>query len=231
MKAVILAGGLGTRLRPFTEVIPKPLLPIGEKSIMEVQIGFLARYGFDHIYVATNYMADYIEAFFGDGSRLGVRITYSREGKPLGTAGPLSLLREELVEPFILMNGDILTKLDFAAFYSFGLHQEADLTIATKIITTPFRFGNVIIDEQGYVVDVEEKPEFRLEILAGIYFLRPAVLGLIPDNQYYGMDQLIKRMLAERRPIARYLIQEYWLDIGQVEDYSKAKEAYAEHFT
>jgi NDP-mannose synthase len=229
-KAVILAGGLGTRLRPFTEIIPKPLLPVGEKSIMEIQIRLLASHGFDDIYVATNYMADYVQAYLGDGEKLGVHLHYSQEEKPLGTAGPLSLLRRQLTEPFLLMNGDILTRLDLAAFFRFALAQAADLTIATKIITTPFRFGNVKVDKEGYIVDVEEKPELKLEILAGIYCLKPAVLSLIPDGQYYGMDTLIKDMLARQQRIARYLIQEYWLDIGQVEDYSQAREVYSEHF-
>lgn len=229
-KAVILAGGLGTRLRPFTEIIPKPLLPIGEKSIMEIQIRLLAAHGFDEIYVATNYMADYVQAYLGNGEKLGVRLHYSQEAKPLGTAGPLSLLRVQLNEPFLLMNGDILTKLDLAAFFRFALSQKSDLTIATKIMTTPFRFGNVKVDEEGYIVHVEEKPELKLEVLAGIYCLKPAILSLIPDDEYYGMDTLIKDMLARKQRIARYLIQEYWLDIGQVEDYSQAREIYSEHF-
>jgi len=229
-KAVILAGGLGTRLRPFTEIIPKPLLPIGEKSIMEIQIRLLAAHGFDEIYVATNYMADYVQAYLGNGEKLGVRLHYSQEAKPLGTAGPLSLLRPQLDQPFLLMNGDVLTKLDLAAFFRFALGQHADLTIATKIITTPFRFGNVKVDEEGYIIDVEEKPELKLEVLAGIYCLKPAILSLIPDDEYYGMDTLIKDMLARKQRIARYLIQEYWLDIGQVEDYSQAREIYSEHF-
>src|SRR3970040_505646 len=109
MKAVILAGGLGTRLKPFTEAIPKPLLPIGEKSVLEIQIQHLAKYGFDEIYIATNYKANYVESFIGDGQRMGVRITFSKEEKPLGTCGPIRLLKDELTEPFLLMNGDILT--------------------------------------------------------------------------------------------------------------------------
>jgi len=230
MKAVILAGGLGTRLKPFTEVIPKPLLPIGEKAVMEVQIEMLAKYGFDEIYIATNYMSDYVRAFLGDGSKYGVELIFSKEEKALGTAGPLSLLKEELDEPFIVMNGDILTKLDFSALYEFALVQESDLTLATKIITTPFRFGNVIVDENNYVIDMEEKPEFHLEILAGIYCMKPGVFRFIPDNEMFGMDSLIMKMLEAEQKISRYLVQEYWIDIGQVEDYSKAREVYTEHF-
>ena len=230
MKAVILAGGLGTRLRPFTEVIPKPLLPLGEKSILEIQILTLRDHGFDEVFIATNYMSDYIEAFLGDGSKYGVTLRYSREVEPLGTCGPLSLLRDALTEPFVVMNGDILTQLDFGAFYRRAVEQEADLTVATKFITTPFRFGNVQVDERGHIVHMEEKPAFTLEVLAGIYCLKPALFGYIPDGTYYGMDTLIKTLLAEQKPIARHVVDAYWVDIGQVEDYSKAREEYEEVF-
>lgn len=230
MKAVILAGGLGTRLRPFTEVIPKPLLPLGEHSLMETQISMLKEHGFDNIVVATNYKADYVEAFLGDGSRLGVNLTFSREEMPLGTCGPLTLLKTQLTAPFIMMNGDILTKLDFSALHRFAVARDSDLTVATKIVTTPFRFGNVRVDEHEHILEVEEKPELKFEVLAGIYCMKPGIFDLIPDNAYFGIDQLIKVMLAERKPISRYLIHEYWLDIGQVEDYDKARQEYASNF-
>ena len=231
MKAVILAGGLGHRLRPFTEVIPKPLLPLGERSVLEVQIAALSRAGADEVIVATNYKSRLIEAFVGDGSRFGLRVTFSQELTPLGTAGPLSLLRDRLDEPFLMMNGDVLTKLDFARFYEFGVREAADLTVGTKVITTPFRFGNVHVADGGHIVGVDEKPEFTLEIVAGIYCMKPSVFRLIPVNQYYGMDMLIKRMIAANERVARYLIQDYWLDIGQVDDYSKARSDYEQHFS
>jgi NDP-sugar pyrophosphorylase family protein len=230
MKAVILAGGLGTRLRPFTEVIPKPLLPLGEKSVTEVQIQRLRDAGCTDIYLATNYMSDYVEAFLGDGARHGVRLHYSREEKPLGTCGPLSLLREQLDEPFLVTNGDILSKVDFARLYRHAASEPSLLTVATKIISTPFRFGNVQVDDQNHIIGVEEKPEFNLEILAGIYCMKPGVFRFIPNDTYYGVDKLIKDMLAQKELISRYLIEEYWLDIGQVEDYSKAREEYERHF-
>jgi NDP-mannose synthase len=231
MKAVILAGGLGTRLRPFTEVIPKPLLPLGEKSLTEVQIVSLRACGFDEIYIATNYMAEFVEAFFGDGSRFGVRLQFSRETKPLGTCGPITLLKSELTEPFILMNGDILTKLDFRAFWQWAVKRDSLLTVATKLITTPFRFGNVKVDDADHIVGIQEKPDFILEVLAGIYCMKPAIFELIPDNQYFGMDTLLEDMISTRKSVSRYLIHDYWIDIGQVDDYSEARNAYAEHFT
>ena len=230
MKAVILAGGLGHRLKPFSEIIPKPLLPLGDQSILEIQIGALRRAGVDEVFVATNYKSALLEAFLGDGSRLGLRVTISREEERLGTAGPLSLLRDRLRDPFLMMNGDILTKLDFQDLYRFGVEQPSDLTVATKVITTPFRFGNVHVDAAGNIIGVDEKPEFKLEIVAGIYVIKPKLFRHIPDGQYYGMDTLIKSMIEAQEPVSRYLIREYWLDIGQVDDYSQARTEYAQHF-
>ena len=229
MKAVILAGGLGERLRPFTQAIPKSLLPVGEKSLLEIQIRRLAEGGAQEIYLATNYKTEYIENFIGDGSEYGVRISYSRETMPLGTCGPLSLLRTELTDPFIVMNGDILTTIDIAKFYAFGEQQESEFTIATKQVATPFNFGRV--ETQGNrILAVEEKPELYLQVVAGIYFMRPSVLDLVPDEEYFGIDQLINQMLAAGRVMTRYLMDEYWLDIGRIEDYETADEAYKTHF-
>ncbi|MDD4310275.1 MAG: sugar phosphate nucleotidyltransferase [Candidatus Cloacimonetes bacterium] len=229
MIAIILSGGLGTRLRPFTEIIPKPLLPIGEKAVLEIQIDHLKEHGFNHIFLATNYKSDYIENFFGDGSKYGVKLTISKEDKPLGTAGPVKLLKNILTEPFLVMNGDILTQLNYSGLYRFAMEQESLLTISTKEIVTPFQFGN-IFTEGDYVTGIEEKPDFRTTILAGIYIFKPEILGLIPDDTYYGMDTLIKTMIAKQMPITHYPIKEYWLDIGQITDYEKAQEIYKEHF-
>ena len=230
MKAVILAGGLGSRLKPFTEVIPKPLLPLGEQSLMEIQITMLRDHGFDEVFVATNYRAEFVEAFMGNGERFGVELTFSREEKPLGTCGPIGLLRDRLTEPFIMLNGDILTKLDFRRLYDFAAEQDSDLTVGTKVISTPFRFGNVQVDDNNHILDVDEKPELKFEILAGIYCMKPNIFQMIPDGEYFGIDQLIKNMLAASTPVSRYLIQEYWLDIGQVEDYEEARKKYSDNF-
>lgn len=231
MKAVILAGGLGTRLKPFTDVIPKPLLPLGDKTLLEIQIEHLKKSGFDEIFLAVNYKANYIQSYLGDGSRYGIKINYSVEEKPLGTCGPVKLLEKQLTEPFILMNGDILSRVDFANVYEFAsAYADSPFTIATKIITTPFRFGN--IESNGvYITNVEEKPEFSFEIVAGIYIMKPAIFKYIPPDVYYGIDTLIKNLLELKVPVTKYLIKDYWLDIGIVEDYEKAKELYATHFT
>ncbi|NLO11375.1 MAG: NTP transferase domain-containing protein [Candidatus Cloacimonetes bacterium] len=230
MKAVILSGGLGTRLKPFTEVIPKPLLPIGEKAVLEIQIEHLKANGFNHIFLATNYKSGYIENFFGDGSKYGVKLMVSKEEKPLGTAGPVKLLQEHLTEPFLVMNGDILTQLAYKNLYDFAISKDSLLTISTKEIVTPFQFGNIHTDGD-YVSGIEEKPDLRTTILAGIYIFKPQILELIPDDEYFGMDALIRKMLDLNLPITHYPIQEYWLDIGQVKDYEKAQEIYKERFS
>lgn len=229
MKAVILAGGLGSRLRPFTQIIPKPLLPIGEKSVLEIQIEHLKDNGFDEIFLATNYKSDYIGNFFGDGSRYGVKLAISKEEKPLGTAGPLTLLKHELDDTFLMMNGDILTLLNFNNMYSFASKNDCLLTIGIKDYIMPFAFGNVFI-EGDYVTGIEEKPDIKYKILAGIYVMKPGIFDLIPDDQYFGMDNLIQKMLAENHPISKYEIAEYWLDIGQVEDFQQAQDIYSKHF-
>ncbi|MDY6826530.1 MAG: sugar phosphate nucleotidyltransferase [Bacillota bacterium] len=228
-KAVILAGGLGTRLKPFTQVIPKPLLPIGEKSVLEIQIEHLKKYGFNEIYLATNYKSEYIEKFFGDGKSYGVNIHISKEEKPLGTVGPLALLKKNLTEPFLVMNGDILTLLDFGKFYDFAVQKEAMLTVAIKELITPFQFGRITTDGD-FVASIEEKPDIKMNILAGIYIFKPQIFEIIPENEYYSMDILIKKMLHEKMPITKYDIIEYWLDIGRVDDFEQAQEIYNNHF-
>jgi len=229
MKAVILAGGLGTRLRPFTQVIPKPLLPIGDQSVLEIQVKQLKEHGFDEIFLATSYKADYIRNFFGDGSQYGVKITISKEEEPLGTVGPLSLLRDQLDEPFILMNGDVLSLVDHGAMYEFAAKLGTTLTVGLKRYITPMAFGKIEYDGD-FVLGVEEKPDFISYILSGIYVMTPDVFQFIPDGQRYGLDQLIQDMLEKSEPIAKYDIKEYWLDIGQIDDYEKAQAEFLEEY-
>ena len=228
-QAVILAGGLGTRLKPFTEVIPKPLLPIGEKAVLEIQIEHLKKFGFDDIFLATNYMSDYIGNFFGDGSRYGVRLTISPEDKPLGTAGPIKLLQPKLTDTFLVMNGDILSLMDFAKFFDFAAAKKTLLTVAVKKIVTPYAFGNIYF-EGDLVTRVEEKPNIVTFALAGMYIMQPEIFSLIPEGEYFGMDKLIQSMLDRGIPIAKYEMQEYWLDIGRMDDYQQAQDAYQRHF-
>ena len=229
MKAVILAGGLGTRLKPFTEVIPKPLLPIGEKAVLEIQIEHLKKHGFNEIYLATNYKSDYIENFFGDGTRYGVKLIISREEKPLGTVGPLSLLKTKLSEQFVVMNGDVLSNINFTNFYNFAKEKDTLLSVSVKKIIMPYDFGNIFFKDD-YVVGIEEKPDLITYALAGIYIMKPEIFNLIPNDKYYGMDILIKRMLSEQIPISKYELSEYWLDIGRIDDFETAQKDFNDNF-
>lgn len=228
MKAVILAGGLGTRLKPFTEAIPKPLLPIGEKAILEIQMERLKVYGFDEIFLATNHKSEYIKNFFGDGQRYGVKLTVSKEDIPLGTAGPIKLLQNELTEPFIVMNGDILSLINFKKLFDYSNEKATCLTISIKKEVTPFEFGNIGFNGD-FVTEIEEKPDLITYILAGIYVMTPEIFDFIPEGKYFGMDLLIKNLLACNKPIAKYEMNEYWLDIGRASDYEKANEFYNKH--
>ena len=221
-KAVILSGGLGTRLRPFTNAIPKPLLPIGEKAVLEIQIERLVKCGFDEIILATNYKTDYIENFFGDGSRYDVKLTISKEEEPLGTAGPLKLIENILREPFLVMNGDILCLTDYNQMYEFACSQDSIFTVGIKKLVLPFAFGNIFF-EGDVVTGIEEKPDIIKYAMAGIYIMKPEILTLIPENQYYGIDKLIQRMLTENITISKYEINDYWLDIGDIENYEQAQ--------
>lgn len=217
-----MSGGLGTRLQPFTAAIPKPLLPVGEKAVLEIQIERLVRSGFGEIYLATNYKSGYIERFLGDGSEYGCKLIYSKEEKPLGTAGPLSLIRDELTEPFLVMNGDVLSLVDLTDMYEFACSIDAPFIAGVKKQVTPFSFGNILFDGD-YITHVEEKPDIITYALAGIYILKSEILSLIPDDTYFGIDQLILGALDRKMPVAKYEINEYWLDIGREDDYRRAQ--------
>ena len=226
MKAVILAGGLGTRLKPFTDILPKPLMPIsGEKSILEIQISHLKENGFNDIYIATNYKSTMIESYLGDGSNYGVNLYFSKEEKRLGTCGPLTLLQDKLDEPFLMMNGDILTELDFKALYDFSINDSSPLTVVTKEIITPFDFGNVILDGNK-ITAIEEKPDLKFIIVAGIYMMKPEIFKYIPKDEYFGMDTLINTLLKEKMPISSYFTNKYWVDIGRMDDLNQVRKHY-----
>ena len=184
---------------------------------------------FNEIFLATNYKSTYIENFFGDGSRYGAILKISKEEVPLGTAGPVKLLQGQLTEPFIVMNGDILTSADFSKLYSFAINNDAWLTITIKKIITPYTFGNIFF-ENDFVTGIQEKPDFITYALAGIYVMRPEILDLIPENEYFGMDALIQKMLALKLPILKYELKEYWLDIGHLDAYEEAQVMYEKHF-
>jgi len=230
MKAVILAGGLGTRLKPFTQVIPKPLLPIGESSVLETQILNLKKSGFKEVIIATNYLSDYIKAFLDGKNYYNMNISISEESKPLGTCGPISIIKDVLRDPFLLINGDILTTLDYSKLFEYSKIIDSDIVVGVKDVTAPFEFGQIISND-NYIIDIHEKPDLKMEILSGIYLLKPHIIDLVPENTYYGIDTLIKDMVSRKMKVAKYKIKDYWLDIGRIEDYSTAQDAYNEYFS
>ncbi|EFM11430.1 Nucleotidyl transferase [Paenibacillus curdlanolyticus YK9] len=226
-KAVILCGGLGIRLAPLTSVFPKPLLPIGEKAMIEIQIEQLKKYGFTEIYLATNYKSEYFERFFGNGDYYGVNIIISKETKPLGTAGPIKLLEDKLDEPFLVMNGDIITQLNFDKIYQYAIEKKGLLTAGVKKMIMPYDFGNIHFDGDA-ITKIEEKPNIIMHGLAGIYAMHPDIMEYIPSDTYFGMDSLLEVMIQRQEKIYKYDIEDYWLDVGRMDDYNKIRNSYDE---
>jgi NDP-mannose synthase len=224
MKAVILAGGKGTRLKPFTYVLPKPLVPVGEKPILALLVEQLKKFDFTDIVLCVNHMAELIMAYFGDGSKLGVQISYSMEDKPLSTVAPLRLV-PNLPENFLVVNGDILTDLDFASFFAKHCNSGAMVTVAT--CTRQFKVDFGVMDLQGtQVVGFREKPEYEFPVSMGVYAFNRRVLELVPDDRAFGFDQLMHLLLAQKKTIAVYPYTGYWLDIGRIEDFERANAEY-----
>ena len=225
MRAVILAGGKGTRLRPYTVVLPKPLMPIGEYPILEVIVRQLAHQGFTHITMAVNQQAKIIQAFFGNGEQWGIIIDYSIETKPLSTMGPLQLLKD-LPENFLVMNGDILTDLNYRDFLTYHVDRNNNFTIASFERVLKSEYGVLKINEDDKLSGFEEKPEFHFDVSMGIYALNRAVLQYIPEDQPYGFDHLMLDLLADATPASVMRYDGYWLDIGRHEDYLQAIEEF-----
>lgn len=223
MKAVILAGGLGKRLDPFTRVIPKPLLPLGEKTILEVIIQRLKMFGVDEVIVATNYKSGLFEKYFSYISKVGLKVTFSKEHETLGTAGPIKLVVKSLDEPFIVMNGDILTTIDFDKMKKLHMNKKAKITVATKEIQVPFHYGVIESDDGVNISRIKEKPSVTIEVNGGIYIVNPEVIKEIP-NGFYQMTDLIKKLVDKKMKVIKYKIDDYWLDIGQLHNYKKAQE-------
>lgn len=222
MKAIILAGGKGTRLKPYTTVIPKPLVPVGETAIIEILIKQLKKYGVEEIELCLGHFAEIIMAFLGDGSKFGLKITYSLEATPLGTVAPIKLLKD-LPENFLVMNGDLLTNLNFKELYDAHLKDNSLLTVSTYQRNTKIDFG-VIETEAGTekVTGFKEKPEYNFEVSMGVYVMNRKILEHIPDNQHFGFDNLMLTLLEKKQNISIYRFNGYWLDIGRPEDYEKA---------
>ncbi len=224
MDAVIMAGGLGTRLRPLTYAIPKPLIPIGDKPILEILLGQLKRAGLERAFVSTGYKSELIRSYFGDGSRFGVDIHYVVETEPLGTAGALALIRDQLTTPFVMLNGDILTRLDFAAFYQAHVAAGADMTAAAARHEVQIPYG--VIQANGNTIErVVEKPTEAHSILAGIYALSPSALTHLPAAGRFDIPDLIRAILKSGGSVRRHEIDAFWLDVGKMDDFEAALKA------
>ena len=220
-RAVVLAGGHGTRLRPYTVVLPKPLMPIGEYPILEVILRQLARCGFDHITLAVNHQANLIKAFFGDGSRWGLTIDYSLEDRPLSTIAPLRLI-PDLPENFLLMNGDVLADLDFAGFYCRHVDAGRLFSIAAAKRQQLIDYGVLHVDSEDCLTAFREKPSVDYLVSMGVYAVNRAVLDRIPPEVKYGFDDLMLDLLAEKQPVHVQPHDGFWLDIGRPDDYMRA---------
>jgi NDP-sugar pyrophosphorylase family protein len=225
MRVVILAGGKGVRLAPLTEVIPKPLVPIGGMPILEFILRQLGNQGFTRITLAVGYLAELIRAYFGDGSRYGVHITYSYESEPLGTAGPLSLV-EGLNEPFIVMNADVMTNIDYNKLLQFHQSHGGVATISAHEIKVKIDLGVIIRDGNSRITDYVEKPTTEHLVSMGIYVFEPQVLSFIKKSRYLDFPDLIKILLRHGLPVHHYHFKGFWLDIGRHEDYAQANNAF-----
>jgi len=227
MKAVVLVGGMGTRLRPLTFAVPKPLLAVGDKPILQLIIEQLRNAGCDEIALATGYLAELVQAFCGDGSRFGVNIYYLQESQPLGTAGPLWQTRGRIArdEFFILMNGDIITQLDFADFLRFASRRQYDLTVGYVEHTYQSPYGVLAIDSNSEVAGIIEKPEVHQCISGGVYALKGAALDHIPDREFFTMPDLIQKLRSLNRPVGAYHIRDFWVGVEELGHIEKAHEA------
>jgi NDP-mannose synthase len=220
-RAIILAGGKGTRLKPYTVSLPKPLVPLGDKPILEIIVQQLKSYGFDHITIAVNHMADIIKAFFGDGSKWGLKIDYTIEAKPLSTMGPLRLI-SDLPENFLVMNGDVLTDLNYARFYEDHSRNNYIFTIGSFRRTEIIDYGVLHCDENALLVKFEEKPCFSFLVSMGIYMVNKKVFEYIPENTFYGFDHLMFKLIEVKNLPRIYEYSGFWLDIGRPADYELA---------
>lgn len=228
-KVILMVGGLGTRLRPLTEKTPKPMLEVGNKPILQTIVEKFAQYGYTNIVMCVNYKSHVIQDFFGDGSEFGVNIEYIFEKQRMGTAGALSLLKEKPVEPFFVMNGDLLTNVNFEHLHDFHISNSSLGTMCVREYDFQVPYGVVNIKDSK-ILSIEEKPVHKFFVSAGIYMLSPKILEYIPQNEFYDMPTLFEKLINEDENAISFPLREYWLDIGRMEEYKKANEEYGEVF-
>jgi len=225
----ILAGGLGTRLRPLTETVPKPMLTVGDKPILELIIEQFKEYGFKNFIISINYKGEIIEEYFKDGKELGVNIEYIRETKKLGTAGSIALVKEKFIKPFIVINGDILTGIDFEKFLNHHIENNFNITVGVRNYEINVPYG-VLVTDNMLIKSLEEKPTYNFNISGGVYVVNPDVIKYIQEDEVYNMTDLIEDAIKNKNESGVYEITEYWKDIGQIEDYRKANTDIHEFF-
>lgn len=226
MRAIILAGGKGTRLKPYTTVIPKPLVPIGnQKPILEIIIMQLSECGFKRITISVNHLAELIMAFFKNGSKWGIEIDYSIEDEPLSTIGPLTLI-EDLPENFLVMNGDILCDLDYKDFYAYHVRNNNKVTVSAYKRESKIDFGVLKYDEKNVIRSFIEKPVYKFDVSMGIYCIKHSVIRKIPRGEKYGFDDLMFDGIKNNEKYEVKPFEGFWLDIGRPEDYDYCNENY-----
>ena len=222
MNAVILAGGKGTRLKPYTTHFPKPLMPIGDKPILEIVIRQLKNANFKNVIITTGHMGEMIRTFFSNGKKYGVNISYSMEDEPLGTAGPLNLIKDQLKDTFLLMNGDVLSDIDFGKMLSYHKKNHAVATIALTKREINMNFGVVELDEHNFFSNWQEKPTIVKLVSTGIYLFEPDALMSLPWDGFLNLPDFILELHKNKKKVIGYLHDGYWLDIGRPDDFEQA---------
>jgi NDP-sugar pyrophosphorylase family protein len=228
MRAVILAGGKGTRLAPYTTALPKPLMPIGDMPILEVVIRQLARHGFDDLTLAVGHLAELLMAYCGNGDKFNVKLGYSREDQPLGTAGPIALV-PGLTGTFLVMNGDLLTTLDYTEMLKCHRERGALATIACYHRDVKIDLGVIEMDSENWLTDYIEKPTYHYAVSMGIYLFEPAILHYIPRGQRLDLPELVLQLTRAGQKVNVFNFDGYWLDIGRPDDYEAAVDQFARH--
>lgn len=227
-RAVILSGGKGTRLKPYTLVLPKSLMPIGDYPILEVIVRQLVKSGFRHITMAVNHQADLVMAFFGNGKKWGIKIDYSVEDRPLNTMGPLKIIKD-LPEDFLIMNGDVLTDLDYTKFFNFHVKSKNLFTISSFIREQVSNYGILETNKKNILVGFKEKPVASYEVSMGIYMASKEVLDFIPSGKSYGFDSLMIDLIVRKKNVSVKRHCSRWLDIGRSDDYAQAINEFESH--
>ncbi|WP_460168539.1 nucleotidyltransferase family protein [Campylobacter concisus] len=228
-RVILMVGGLGTRLRPLTQDTPKPMLKVGNKPILQTIVERFAEYGFVNITMCVNFNASIIRDYFGDGKEFGVNIDYVLEQKRMGTAGALSLLKERPSEPFFVMNGDLLTNVNFEHIFNYHTLHKATATMCVREYDYEVPYGVVKMNDNK-ITAIAEKPVQKFFVSAGIYMLSPEILDLIPQDEFYDMPALFEKLIRLSKDVISFPIREYWLDIGRMEEYQRANEEYKEVF-